>query len=76
MKSSKSVLIIGVVLILFGLVGLTTGGFSFTTRETVLDIGPIEATAEERHGFGIPQAAAIAAMVAGVALVFVGMRRA
>ena len=40
--------IIGVLLIVVGLVALATGGLTYTRREKVVDIGPIEATAEKR----------------------------
>ena len=36
--------IIGIILIVLGVVGFALGGFSFTQREKVLDVGPIEAT--------------------------------
>ena len=40
---------LGIVLIVFGLVGLAWGGFSYTTRETVVDLGPIHATRDKTH---------------------------
>jgi hypothetical protein len=38
---------LGVVLVLVGVAGLVYEGVTYTSRETVLDIGPIQATAEE-----------------------------
>ena len=38
--------LIGILLIVFGVVALAVGGFSYTEREKVLDIGPLEATTE------------------------------
>ena len=72
----KSITIVGVVLIVLGGAGLLIGRVSFTTEEKVLDLGPIEATAEEEHDVAIPDIAGIAALIAGVVLVVVGMRRA
>ena len=40
---------LGIILIVLGLVGLVWGGFSYTTREKVVDIGPIHATREKTH---------------------------
>ena len=40
--------IVAFVLIVLGVVGLAYGGITYTKKEKVLDIGPIEATAE-RH---------------------------
>lgn len=68
--------IVGVVLIVLGIAGLAIGRFSFTTTEKVLDVGPLQATAEEEHSIAIPDIAAIAAIVAGGFLVFLGRRRA
>ena len=48
--------------------------FTYTTREKVLDIGPIEATAEKQKTIPIPPLLAGAALVAGVALVVAGNR--
>src|SRR5437870_2128200 len=41
--------LIGVLLIVFGVVALALGGIRYTTREKVLDIGPVEATTEKHH---------------------------
>ena len=67
---------LGVILVVLGLVGLVWGGFTYTTTEKVLDVGPLEATAEKEHSFAIPDVAGIAAIIAGGFLVFVGRRRA
>lgn len=72
----KPVAIIGVVLILLGIAGLVVGNFTYTTTEKVLDVGPLQATAEEEHTVAIPDIASIAAIIAGGFLVFVGRRRA
>jgi hypothetical protein len=66
---------IGIVLIILGVAALALRGVSYTKREQVLKIGPIEATAETQKTLPIPPAAGIAAIVAGAALVFVGSRK-
>lgn len=71
----KALAILGVILVVVGIVGLAMGGFSFTTREQVAKLGPIEATAEKQHDFPIPPVASLVALVAGGALVFAGLRR-
>ena len=70
----KGTTIIGIVLIVLGVAALALGGFSYTDREKVLDIGPIEATTEERKTIPLPPLAGGAAVVAGVVLVIVGAR--
>jgi drug/metabolite transporter (DMT)-like permease len=71
----KPATIIGIILILVGVVGFALGGFSFTQKEKVLDVGPIEATAEDKETVPIPPILAGLALVAGVGLVAVGARR-
>ena len=61
--------IIGLILIVLGVVGFALGGFSFTHKEKVLDVGPIEATAEDKDTVPIPPILAGLAIVGGVVLV-------
>ena len=63
--------ILGLILIALGLFGLAWGGFTYTTREKVVDIGPIHATRDETHRVPLPPIAGAIAVVAGVALLFV-----
>ena len=50
----KNTLILGIALILAGAVILAYQQFSYRTRETVLEIGPIKATAERTHNVPLP----------------------
>jgi hypothetical protein len=67
--------ILGVVLIVLGIAGLAFGGFSFTRKEKVLDLGPIEASADKKESLPIPPILGALAIVGGVVLVAVGARR-
>jgi hypothetical protein len=67
--------LIGSLLIVFGLVALLVGGFSYTKREKVLDIGPIEASTETRKTVPISPIVGIAALATGAVLLVVGTRR-
>jgi len=59
----------GVILIVLGLVGLAWGGFTYTTREKIIDIGPIQATQEKKHVVPLPPIAGAVALIGGVILV-------
>ena len=59
---------LGIVLIGLGLLGLAWGGFTYTTREKVVDIGPIHATRDETHSVPLPPIAGAAAVIAGIVL--------
>jgi hypothetical protein len=67
--------IIGIVLIVLGVISLAYGGISYTTREKVLDIGPIEATAERHRTLPLPPIIGGVAVVAGIALLVTGSRK-
>ena len=45
---------LGMILVVLGLFGLAWGGFTYTTREKVVDVGPIHATREKTHAFPLP----------------------
>jgi uncharacterized membrane protein YidH (DUF202 family) len=66
--------LIGVLLIVFGVVALAVGGIRYTTREKVLDIGPVQATTEKDHLIPLSPIAGVAAIAGGIALVVVGSR--
>jgi hypothetical protein len=65
---------IGAILIVLGLFGLAWGGFSYTTREKVVDIGPIHATREKTHDVPLPPIAGALALVGGIALLAFGRK--
>jgi len=68
--------IVAIVLIVLGAISLAYGGISYTTREKVLDIGPIEATAERHKTVPLPPVIGGVAVVAGLALLFAGSKKA
>jgi uncharacterized membrane protein YidH (DUF202 family) len=60
--------IAAIVLIVIGIAALAWGGFSWTREKTVIDLGPIEATAETRETLPIPPVVGGIALVAGIVL--------
>jgi len=66
--------LIGIVLIVFGVLALALGGFSYTKREKVLDLGPLQASTESRKTIPIAPIAGVGALVGGIALVLVGSK--
>jgi len=71
----KPLALIGLLLIVVGLVGLVYQGVTYTSRETVIDIGPLHATAERQKTLPLPPAVGIAAVAGGVVLLIAGMRK-
>jgi hypothetical protein len=66
--------LVGIVLIVLGIVALAYGGISYTRREKVLDIGPIEATAEKRETIPLPPVLGGLALAGGVVLLIYGSK--
>jgi len=66
---------LGVVLIVLGLVGLAWGGITYTTREKVVDIGPIHATRDQTHTVLLPPLAGAVALIGGIVLLVAGGKR-
>jgi hypothetical protein len=71
----KPVPLLAIVLIVLGVAALAYQGFTYTTRETVIDIGPIHATADREKTVPLPPILGITAIAAGVALLVVGARK-
>lgn len=67
--------LVGVVLIVLGLVALVYQGITYTTRETVLDIGPLHATADREKTLPLSPVLGLAALAGGVALLIAGSRK-
>jgi hypothetical protein len=59
---------IGVILIVLGLVALAYQGISYTTREKVVDLGPIEASKETKRTIPLPPVVGIVSIAGGIFL--------
>ena len=68
--------VLGALLILAGVIALPLGGFSFTTRDKVAEVGPVEVTAQQRRSVPLPPLLGGLAIVGGVVLIVVGSRKA
>jgi dipeptide/tripeptide permease len=68
----KPTIITGAVLILIGVLALAYQGFTYTKREKVLEIGPLQATTETEKTVPVPLLVGGLAIVGGVALVALG----
>jgi hypothetical protein len=67
---------LGIILIVLGIVGLAWGGFTYTTKEKIIDIGPIEASRDKQHNVAIPPIAGAIAVIGGIALLVMGRKNA
>jgi hypothetical protein len=71
----KPMAIVGGLLLVLGLVALVYQGITYTSRDTVLDIGPLHATADRQKTIPLSPVLGLAAVGAGVALLIAGVRK-
>ena len=67
--------IAGIILIVGGLAGFFTGGFSFTKESTAAKIGPIELTVKEKESVNIPQWLSLGVVALGAVLLVAGFKK-
>jgi len=62
-------------LILLGIVGLVSGGFSYTHEKKDVDLGPLQVEHKQTRSIPISPILSGIALVGGIALVAVGARK-
>jgi hypothetical protein len=70
----KPVTVIGVILIVLGIVALAYQGITYTTRDKVVDLGPLKVEAKREKTIPLPPVLGGIALVGGIVLVAVGAR--
>jgi len=71
----KTYTLIGIILIVIGIVALAYQGITYTTREKVVDLGPIQVTADKTRTLPLPPIVGGIALVGGIVLLVMGNRR-
>jgi uncharacterized membrane protein len=71
----KPVMLVGIALIILGVVALAYQGITYTTREKIIDIGPLKASVDKEKSIPLPPIVGGLALAGGVILVIVGARR-
>ena len=66
--------ILGAILIVLGLIGVVWGGVTYTTRDKIIDIGPIHATRDKTHHVPVPPIAGAIALVGGVTILLLSAK--
>jgi hypothetical protein len=70
----KTQTIAAIILIAIGIMAFAYQGISYTTKEKIIDIGPIEMTAENTKTFPLPPIVGAVALVGGIILLIVGKK--
>ena len=67
--------ILAVILIVVGVLVFAYQGITYTTREKVVDLGPLQMTAEKTKTFPLPPILGAVALAGGIVLLVVGYRK-
>ena len=71
----KPKIIIAILLIALGVVAFAYQGITYTTREKVVDLGPLQLTAEKTRTIPMPPIVGAIALVGGIVVLFVGSKK-
>jgi drug/metabolite transporter (DMT)-like permease len=71
----KPVAILGVILIIIGIVALAYQGITYTTKDKVVDLGPLKVETQHEKTIPLSPILGVAALLGGVVLVAVSARR-
>ena len=66
---------VGIILIVLGVLAFAFQGITYTTREKVIDLGPIHATADTKKTIPLPPVLAGIALVGGIVLLVAGGKK-
>ena len=66
--------IVGIVLVVLGIIGLTYGGITWTHREKVLDLGSVEVTHDKHERVPVPPIAGAVSIIVGTTILVSGRR--
>ena len=66
---------LGIVLIVIGVIAFAYQGINYTTRERVVDIGPIQMNADKTRTLPLGSIVGVAALAGGIALLVMGSKK-
>lgn len=67
--------LIGIILIVIGIIAFAYQGITYTTREKVVDLGPIQVTADKTKTLPLPPILGGIALVGGIVLLVMGNKK-
>lgn len=71
----KTYTLTGIILIVIGIAALTYQGITYTTREKVIDLGPLQVTAEKTKTIPLQPIVGGIALVSGIVLLVMGKKK-
>ena len=70
----KAVIVVAIILIAIGIVAFAYQGITYTTREKVVDFGPIQVTTEKTKTLPLPPIVGAVTLVGGIVLLVMGRK--
>jgi uncharacterized membrane protein len=71
----NQIMLVGIVLIVLGIVAFAYQGITYTTRENVVDLGPIQASVETKKTIPLPPILGALVLAGGIVLVVAGNKK-
>jgi uncharacterized membrane protein HdeD (DUF308 family) len=71
----RTATLIGIILLAIGVVALIYQGITYTTEQTVFELGPVDVQAEERRTIPLPPILGALALIGGIVLIVAGSRK-
>jgi len=71
----KTNTLFGIILIIVGIIAFAYQGIDYTTREKVIDLGPMHVTAERTRTLPLPPIVGAIALIGGIVLLVTGSKK-
>jgi hypothetical protein len=71
----KTYTLIGIILIAIGIIAFAYQGITYTTKEKVVEVGPVEVTSEKTKTLPLPPIVGAIALVGGSVLLVMGYKK-
>ena len=71
----KTNTLLAIILIAVGVIAFAYQGITYTTREKVIDLGPLQVTADKTKTFPLPPIVGAIALVGGIVLLVMGNKK-
>lgn len=72
----KTNTLIAIILIAVGVIAFAYQGITYTTREKVIDLGPLQVTADKTKTLPLPPIVGAIALVGGIVILVMGNKKA
>ena len=71
----KTYTLVGIILIVIGIIAFGYQGITYTTREKVVDLGPIQVSADKTKTIPLPPIVGGIALLGGIVLLVMGSKK-